>query len=227
MPDGWESFMSEVRNLALTCSNCGTLVAISPDVVEGQTFTATRDRMDYEDRRYSVLIPSQWDTPGYLVSTCSRCSTRLIVEVPHVDPPTVVWPLANTRVPKEVPEPVRAAVVDAKRAAAAKSVTGAVMSLRTAVERIQRDRGAESLTALWDDTRLPPDLFDTANEPRLWGHVMAHDDFDPDAIKEEHVAELVTFVDMLLDLLYVVPERLRRARETRKAIEPPSTTDEG
>lgn len=75
-----------------------------------------------------------------------------------------------------------------------------------------------SLTDLWKKEKLPAAIFDAANEPRLWGHVTAHDDFDPTEITPEHVEELLGFLDIVLDIVYVTPAKLERAGRARKGI---------
>jgi len=109
-------------------------------------------------------------------------------------------------------------VIDAKLAHSVGSITGAIMSARTAVERIQRQKKVGSLTDLWAKEQLSPALFDAANEPRLWANATAHDDFDPTEITAEHVGDLLGFLDQVLDMVYLMPKRLDRAAEARKGI---------
>ncbi len=69
---------------------------------------------------------------------------------------TVVWPIPGTSVSEDIPPLIRLAMVDAKLSHAVDSKTGAIMSLRTAVDRLQRDKKVGSLTELWERDRLPP-----------------------------------------------------------------------
>jgi len=169
--------------------------------------------------------------PGYWVVRCQACDKRLVVEdnvVEQFDEEEekkveeriykAVWPLGGATVSEIIPEPIRSAVIDAHLAYAAGSKTGAIMSVRTAVERLQRHEKVSSLSALWEAKKLPESLFDTANEPRLWGHAIAHDDFDPNTVTDEHVKDLLMFVDVLLEMLYIIPAKLGRAREARKSL---------
>ena len=133
----------------------------------------------------------------------------------------VVWPIEGGKVSTDVPEAVRSAVRNGKPARAVGSMTGAIMSARTAVERIQGQKKVGSLSELWEQEKssLTSSLFDTANEPRLWGHVIAHDDFDIEDLALEHVDDLLIFMDQLLELLYIIPENPKGAGEDRKKIE--------
>ena len=65
------------------------------------------------------------------------------------------------------------------------------------MERIQRQKKVGSLSDLWQEEKSSQlsSLFDTANEPRLWGHVIAHDDFDIEDVTIEHVDDLLSFLE--------------------------------
>ena len=99
-----------------------------------------------------------------------------------------------------MPELGQISEVDAKLAHAVGSITGA------------------SLTELWAKEKLPEALFDAANEPRLWGHVAAHDDFDPSEITPEHVEDLLGFLDIVPDMVYLTPAKLEHAIGSRKTL---------
>ncbi|HLF05509.1 MAG TPA: hypothetical protein VI855_09870, partial [Dehalococcoidia bacterium] len=65
-------------------------------------------------------------------------------------------------------------------------------------------------------------FFDAANEPRHWANLVGHEDFSPEAVTREHVAELITFVDQILELIYEMPARLEKARKAREQVEKPN-----
>ena len=184
---------------------------------------SSETRQFYTIGRYPLFFPEVYSVTeaGYVLMSCLLCDNQMLVLVPKEEyyDTKAVWPLSSTQVSTDIPEPIRSAVGDAKLAHAAGSKTGAVMSARTCVERVQRCESASSLTELWETKGLSKSLFDTANEPRLWGHVVAHDDFDPDSITDEQVSDLISFLDLFLDMLYMTPAKLERARNSRKEIE--------
>ena len=220
----WREAVYNLQKRSIPCPSCETVHEVVSHQVDGKAIMLDRSsdsNLVYVNVRYPAFIPPHHPQPGYVVMLCKVCNTRIVVEVPLEDyqQARVVWPLPGVVVSEDVPEPVRSAVVDAKRAYAVDSKTGAIMSVRTAVERIQRQQEVGSLTELWDKRKLPLDLFDTANEPRLWGHVVAHNDFAPEAVTRGHVAELLTFVDRVLELIYKMPARLQRAKKAREEVE--------
>ena len=54
-----------------------------------------------------------------------------------------------------------------------------------------------------------------ANELRLWANVVGHEDMSPDAPSLEDVEQLLSYVDMLFDAVYVQPARLAALQAKR------------
>lgn len=229
----WEGDLSAFQKKTFTCPSCNTKQSAEPISVSGTGInesktTADRARVVFTSSiTFQLFLPYETEySPGYAICQCKSCRKRVVVEFSsyHRDP-TVVWPMPGTSVSEDIPEPIRLAVIDAKRAHAADSKTGAIMSLRTAVERLQRDKKVSSLSELWKKESLPPGYFDTVNEPRLWGHLIAHADFDYLGVKSEHVEELITFTDIILDIVYEMPARLARSHADRQRIEQTETQE--
>jgi len=229
----WSNTLDRLSRAAALCPNCGVLHNLTPVTVSGRAedlASKNPNRVNYFDAGYLVFAPPDQrdDKTGFAVVDCDNCQIRFIVAIPHYDyqgPISVVWPIPGISVSDDVPEPVHSAVVDAKLAHAVGSITGAVMSIRTAVERIQTHAGAGSLSELWETKGLSPSLFDTANEPRLWANVITHKhkDFDPADVTLEHVTDLLGFLDILLDMVYIIPEKLKRSRESRAKLTRPDS----
>lgn len=223
--DKWLKQYPALSKRSVRCPSCDAVIPVLPIQVDGKvldTKYSDPDKLLYGLARYPAFVPEvlyKHDT-GFALIQCNGCATDMLALIPEEDykKPKVVWPLPGLSISDDVPEPVRSAVLDGKRAYAADSTTGAVMSIRTAIERIQRREKVKSLSDLWETRSLPKSLFDSANEPRLWGHVVAHDDFDPAAVTGQHVHDLLDFVDLLLDTLYVTPARLERAKKSRGEI---------
>ena len=231
MTYGWEKTLERLTRASASCPSCGVLHNLTPVAVSGRAEDIAHrnsDRKYYIDAEYLVFVPPDLrDKTGYAVVYCNSCQIRFVVAIPYEDylgPMRVIWPIPGISVSEDVPEPVHSAVVDAKLAHAVGSITGAVMSMRTAVERIQTHAGAGSLNELWEIKGLSPSIFDTANEPRHWANVITHKhkDFDPADITLEHVTDLLGFLDILLDNVYVTPEKLKRAREARAKLTQPT-----
>lgn len=220
------TFMETVFGQKVICPHCNIPTPVQPWFC-GVTATDRAHSSEKATIRVEVTIPAyirtgSWSEEGYVVAVCVSCNEPFVVWKKHREPPRAVWPLAGIQVDDSVPERVRAAVKDAKRAFAAESVTGAIMSLRTAVARIQKQQKVADLTELWEKRSLPPGFFDTANENRHWGHMIAHDDFEPKDVTPNDVEALLEMFDVLLDIVYVTEARLSKIKSRRIEIQDPN-----
>jgi len=227
----WSESYDTLKRSSAKCPSCDVLHNLAPLVTGGRIEDIQDRRSDshvFRDGAYPIFLPPDIRDPGYAVVLCNNCDDLFVVTIPFHDyePIEVVWPIPGAEVSVDIPEPVRSAVKDAKLSRAAKSVTGCIMSIRTAVERIQTTEGAGSLGELWTTKGLSPALFDTANEPRLWGNVLTHADFDPAEVTLEHVDDLLDYLDIMLDMVYLTPRRLERSIESRKKLGGEDRTEE-
>ena len=118
-----------------------------PIYVDGMVLDSERsgpEALLYKIGGYPMLLPGFHPNQGYAIALCNACRINFVVEFDDysIRESRVVWTIAGVEVPDAVPKPVRYAVRDAKLAAAVGSITGALMSMRTAVERTQRHEEA-------------------------------------------------------------------------------------
>lgn len=132
------------------------------------------------------------------------------------------WPVVDGIGPvDDVPESVRSALAEAARCLWARAPRAAAVMLRRTVEAIVSDRGSDKARAksrLWEqldqmakDGALDATMAEWAKEVRLAGNAGGH--FDPlDAVSEDEADDLMRLCRGLIDFLYVMPAKVRRAR---------------
>jgi len=230
--DQWDEFVGRLRSARVRCPNCGD--PIRPVVVTQLGMAIDVNRSDETTTRltevqFTVAGPTPNTTDlGYAVCLCPGCNTLMVLEVNWRYNFKVVWPLAGTEVSEDIALRVRAAVKDAKLAFAAGSVTGAIMSARVATARMTTDHKVSSLSELWKAKGLSPAYFPAANEPRKWGDMVTHKDFDPEDISLDDVADILKYLDIILSVIYVSTKEMDRLGEKRKKLEnEPSPEDDG
>lgn len=129
---------------------------------------------------------------------------------------SAVWPLAGAVVPEEIPSPVWLAVADAKRAYGAGAEIGVLLAGRTAIIRMQRNLGVSSLKALYESGKITQLLYEQSDQVRLWANDFGHEKLLQETPDRDDVEELLEYLDALLDVLYVQPNRLLRLRKQRQ-----------
>ena len=156
-----ENELGKFEGRTFTCPLCDTKQSAEPISVRGRGIDNGRSVPSATftvDVTFPVfLYENDPRHLGYAVCECKSCKARVVVEMPYYDDGlTVVWPIPGTSVSEDIPSPIKLGVTDAKLAHAVDSKTGAIMSLRTAVIRLQRNKEVSSLTELWEKEALPP-----------------------------------------------------------------------
>jgi Domain of unknown function (DUF4145) len=140
------------------------------------------------------------------------------------------WPPASgSSVDEAVPERIRDIFGEGLRCLSAKAPNAAAVMFGRTLEAIVHDKGGEkavkaldrNLAAALDvmvaERRLSQDLAEWAKEVRLGRNAGGHDEplDELDDVTPEEARNLSKFLDQLLINLYVMPARLRRAKESK------------
>lgn len=135
------------------------------------------------------------------------------------------WPRPGMRTGNpDVPAAVGEAVAEATRCLAVQTPRAAAVMFRGALGQIVVDRGsaearkmpnlAHQLKAMADEHSLDETLADWADHLRTLGNAGAHpNELEPVTMDEAH--ELASLMTALIDYLYVMPAKVRRARQAR------------
>lgn len=177
-----------------------------------------------------VATPSLVDALSkkmFSVSRCQACAKAfpVIGESSNFEQPDVtvvptslvpLWPVRYRAVAPEIPPSIRTALEDASAALGGGSVIGAMFAARTAVERALRHQKREredlphaSLKALAEIGVISKITFYASDVARRVANYLGHEDPDPEReYTTGEAKELYTFVEELLDELYVKPARI-------------------
>ena len=208
--------------MAIRCPHCNVQVPLNPSRSNGSVYTAggvvVKGALDIN----SGIVMPHGGTPlqvyyplvgnAYMIASCADCSKEFVV---LREDTTVIWPLPQIQAQEEIPEEVRKALIEAKTAHAVRADIASLLAARTALIRMQRREKCSKINELADQGKITRLLADQANEVRLWANAMGHDEVAPDAPSRDDVEQLLEFMDLLFDTLYVQPEKLRIVRERR------------
>lgn len=93
---------------------------------------------------------------------------------------------------------------------------------RTTLIALQRQQGVSSLKELKEKEVISGLLYGQADQVRLWANMMAHEDV-PESIASDDSEQLLTYLESLLDDVYVKPARLAVLSQKRKQLEKGTT----
>lgn len=132
------------------------------------------------------------------------------------------WPLAGSSVHQAVPSEIASALNEAVLCQSANCPRAAAVMARRTLEAIAADKGggkskdplAKQLANMAASGLLQPALADWAKEVRAVGNSGAH--YDPiDIVTSADAAQLIEFLQALIDYLYVLPYDLAQRRAAR------------
>jgi hypothetical protein len=148
----------------------------------------------------------------YVFIKCVECGRDFICEVTS---DVVVWPLPGINVPEEVPKTIGKVMGEAKIAHAVRAETAALLAARTTLIRMQRHLKCSGIDELVSRGTITPGLAEQAHEIRLWANATGHDEVPDDVPSTEDVDQLLKFIDILFDTIFVQPKKLAALRDKR------------
>lgn len=147
---------------------------------------------------------------GISVVECRACHLFFAVQAGRA-----VWPLTSPPAPDSVPEKVREAYEDARRAHAAGANIAALMAGRTVLTRFLRDKEAASFKDLVDKQIITPAIYGGVDQLRLWAAIAGHEDIEIDTFDSQEVEDILDYLATALEAAYTLQARVNRfARRT-------------
>jgi hypothetical protein len=209
--------------VAIRCPHCECRVPFNPKMWTGPIYSSGGIILNGQmDEKLGAVKPGNGRfyasymlrSSGYTIVDCVNCSKEFIAQ--NV-PPQVIWPIPMVRVPSEIPEGVRRAFVEAKRAHAVGADVPALLGARTALTRMQREQGCSRIDELAEHGKISRLLAGQANELRRWANMTGHEDVDNPS--PEDVEQLLSYMDLLFDAVYVQPAKLAALQAKRDGTE--------
>ncbi|MBI4295744.1 MAG: DUF4145 domain-containing protein [Chloroflexi bacterium] len=136
--------------------------------------------------------------------------------IPHVRDAKAVHPVIHKTAPDEVPERIKVQFDEASLCLAVGANAACTAMCQVALESLWRDQQAKGIDDLVDKGILAPALRDRAHEIRLWAGAVKHE--LSGEVAQEDAEELLSYLEAILDAVYVQPKRLNALREKRKQI---------
>jgi len=205
----------------LICPHCGTSTSPEPHVFTARVLLKG-GVSEYYDFKYregtaSAITPYISGYPVYGVIVCQACGKHFVAEKKHTEWSSV-HPIQHKPVAEEIPEPIRSEFEEANLCFAIGAYKACVSMCMMALEALWQEQNASSLNDLKGKGIISQRLFDQATEIRLWAGIVKHELIHETVTKEE-TEELLTYLEEILDDVYVRPARSAALAKKRKQIE--------
>ena len=202
----------------LVCPLCGDATSANPLMFDAKVRVGKGgNTWAIEEGQAIGVTPEVVGEPTYGIMECQSCERRFVAEQKY-DGWVAVYPIRRERVDKDIPEPMRAEFEEAGVCFAVGAYRGCASMCETAIEALWREQGASGLKELKEKGVISEGTYKRANEVRLWANVAKHE-LIPDVVEEEDAEQLLTYVGIIMNAVYVEPKRLSKLSERRKQLE--------
>lgn len=211
----------------IICPHCGAFTAFSPARVVGKGIlldSSSETKTVYGDVDISAIVPHEltYGEYAYAILVCRACDEFFIAQKERYssEPPewSAVYPIQHKTVPEEIPEPSKSEFEEANLCYAIEAYRACVSMCQITLETLWRQQKASGVNQLKDRGVISTQLHRRANEIRLWGNIAKHE-LIADPVSKEDAKQLLGYLEILLNEVYVEPKRLDDLAEKREELE--------
>lgn len=206
----------------LKCPTCGSPTPFTPiyltrgeifDYVDGTREAASSSKV------VEAVMQQSWRGSRYAILCCQDCENLFVVaDLPDGGGWRVVYPIPHKTVAKEIPNPVKDEFEEANLCFAIGAYRACAAMCQRTLESLCQNKGVSGLNQLRDDGIISPRLFDRATEIRLWAGIVKHKPI-AESVTKDDAEELLTYLDDILNHVYVEPAHYKARKEKREEIE--------
>ncbi len=178
--------------VSVKCPHCDAFTVNEPALAVGTVFPL--NQVEYS---YSLTAQYPVTSGGISAVQCKACEREFLVEGWRA-----IWPLRSPSAPAYVPEKVKEAYEDARRAHSAGANIGALMAARTTLLRFLRDKDAANFKQLVERQIITPAIYGGVDQLRLWAAIAGHDDIDVDTFDPQEVEDILDYLGTALESAY-------------------------
>lgn len=206
----------------LRCPLCGDYTSFSPVLLKGKgilTKQSSEDRTVYGEVKMRA-VAFECEGAAYAILECQSCGECFVAEAKpkFSDNWAAVYPILHKPVAKEIPEPIRSEFEEAHLCFAVGAYRSCLLTCGSALEASWRQQQVSGLQDLKDKGIISPSLYNQANEVRLWGNAVRHDQPMPQVVTGDDAEQLLTYLDAILNAIYIEPKRLAASAQKRQQL---------
>lgn len=202
----------------LVCPFCGAFTSLEPIEFVARVKIQGTSGLRYEVGKASAIDYDEVGEVSHGIVECKACGRRFVAIGNNNDEWAAVYPIATKYVDPDIDEPMRGEFKEALLCFAVGAYRGCASMCVTTLEALWRDQKASGLKDLKEKGIISQKLFEKGDEVRLWGDIAKHE-FVPDVVKKEDAEELITYLEAILNDVYVEQRRISRFAEKRKELE--------
>lgn len=211
--------------MGIICPLCGITTSLNAVLIEDEhAFMPDRSgerEMVYEKAVVRAIKEAEYPHKvSYGIFQCQDCGRRFVAKYQEYEDRdwVVAYPIPHKVVAQEIPEPIKSEFEEASLCFAVGAYRACVSMCGTALEALWRDQQVSGLDELKGKGVISVTLYKRANEVRLWGNVAKHE-LIPDVVERDDAEQLLGYLEILLNEVYVEPKRLEGLAKKREQLE--------
>lgn len=206
----------------LKCPNCGTPAAFTPIyLTRGEVFDYVDGTKEAAGRSHVVpaVMPQPWRGIKYAILCCQECASLFVVkDLFDGKGWRVVHPIPHKPVSDKITPPIKDEFEEASLCFAVGAYRACAAMCQITLESLWQNKKVSGLNQLRDDGIISQRLFDRATEIRLWGDIVKHEPI-AESVSKDDAEELLTYLEDILNHVYVEQARYEALKQKREEIE--------
>lgn len=208
----------------LICPHCGAFTAFSPAQVLGKGIlvsNSTETETEWGTVQISAIVPFDYGGTDlvYAILVCRGCEKYFVAErKEYADEWLAVYPIQHKVVSDEIPEPIKSEFEEANLCFAVEACKACVLMCQIVLEHVWHEKHVSGLAELEKQGIIRTGLYNRANEIRLWGNLEKHQ-LVIDPVSRDDAEQLLGYLEILLNEIYVESRRLDTLAKKRKELE--------
>lgn len=165
----------------------------------------------------AAVMQQSWRGIQYAILCCQECESLFVVTDSLGDKGwRVVHPIPHKPVAKDIPEPAKSEFEEANLCYAVRAYKACASMCQRTLESLCQNKKVSGLSQLLSDGIISKALFDRATEIRLWAGIIKHQRIE--SVSKEDAEQLLTYLEVILNDIYVEPKRLESLTQKRKEL---------
>lgn len=207
---------------AIICPHCGSPTPFTPLYLSGDgilNYTRGTEVAPYNKKVVQAAMPDWYKGVKYAILQCQNCDRCFVVQclLSKRDEWSSVYPIPAKIVSTEITPAIKDEFEEACKCFAVGAYRACVAMCQRTLESLWRDKEASGLNDLLSKGIISKSLFDRATEIRLWAGITKHALFTQ-AVTEDDTEQLLTYLEVILNDVYVETKRLEKLQEKRDSI---------
>lgn len=208
----------------IVCPHCNTATSLNPVLIEDE-YAFMPDRSSEKESVYekavvrAIKLAEYSDEVSYGIFQCQACEERFVAKQQKCKDEdwVVAYPVLHKPVAEEIPEPIKGEFEEASLCFAVGAYRACASMCQRTLESLCQNKKVSGLNQLLDKGIISQGLFDRATEIRLWAGIIKHQRIE--SVSKEDAEQLLAYLEVILNHIYVEPKRLDALRQKREQIE--------